>query len=283
MRRLLTFIAAGALILAACGGDVGDGGAVTTLPETSTTAPSTTLPEGSTTTPGETTVTTVGERTVTVYFIQDGEYAKAVTRTVPGTLDVAANAIEALIAGPTAAETEDGLGTAIPLDTLLLGIDIADGVATVDLSSEFEQGGGSFAMFSRLGQVVYTLTEFDTIDRVVFWLDGQPVTVFSGEGILLDGPVDRSDYESALPLTSPAEMWGQGDLPSIDGVQRPTSWAGWCWWCPTTCSTCVPAPASTIRSSGCWSRAWSFDAPVKTPGSGRRFGKRSRCPAAPGG
>jgi spore germination protein GerM len=219
MRRLFTFIAAGALILAACGGDVGDGGAVTTLPETSTTAPSTTLPEGSTTTtPGGTTATTVGERTVTVYFIQDGEYAKAVTRTVPGTLDVAANAIEALIGGPTAAETEDGLGTAIPADTLLLGIDIADGVATVDLSSEFEQGGGSFAMFSRLGQVVYTLTEFDTIDQVEFWLDGEPVTVFSGEGILLDGPVDRSDYESALPLTSPAQMWGQNDLPSIDGV-----------------------------------------------------------------
>jgi immunoglobulin-like protein involved in spore germination/sporulation and spore germination protein len=54
-------------------------------------------------------------------------------------------------------------------------------------------------MFGRLAQVVYTLTQFPTVDRVAFKLDGEPVTVFSGEGIVLDGPSDRMDYESFLP------------------------------------------------------------------------------------
>ena len=54
-------------------------------------------------------------------------------------------------------------------------------------------------MFGRLAQVVYTLTQFPTVERVAFRLDGDPVTVFSGEGIVLDGPSVRTDYESFLP------------------------------------------------------------------------------------
>jgi spore germination protein GerM len=226
MRRFIAAIVVLGVVLAACGGDVGDGGPVTTNPTTSTgaaggpTTTTTTVDGSGSTTEAAPSVNTaqLGERFVQLYFIQDGAYAKAVTRAVSGTPDVAANAIRALLAGPSAAETDNGLSSAIPADTLLLGIDIDRGVATVDLSSEFERGGGSFALFSRLGQVVYTLTEFDTIDQVVLWIDGEPVTVFSGEGILLRGPVERSDYTSALPLTAPGARWSQSDLPSIDRV-----------------------------------------------------------------
>ncbi len=222
MRRLIAIIGLLALVLVACGDDVGDGGPVTTLPDSpgSSTTTDTTAPGTGTTTTTTPPPTTqpVGERFVQVYLVQDSAYAKAVTRTVPGTLDVAANAVRALIAGPTASEAEAGLSTAIPEDTLLLGIDISGGIATVDLSQEFEQGGGTFGMTSRLAQVVYTLTQFDTVDEVVFWIDGELVTVFSGEGILLEEPVGRSDYESALPLSAPAARWTQSDLPSLEGV-----------------------------------------------------------------
>jgi hypothetical protein len=55
-------------------------------------------------------------------------------------------------------------------------------------------------MQMRLGQVVYTLTQFPTVEGVRFELDGRPVDVFSGEGIILDHPVSRADYDDLLPV-----------------------------------------------------------------------------------
>jgi len=114
------------------------------------------------------------------------------------TLAVGRAALEELIAGPESADGER-VSSAVPAGTRLLGLNIAGGLATVDLSSEFESGGGSLSMQMRLAQVVFTLTQFATVERVAFRLDGEPVSVFSGEGIVLDGPVDREDYADLMP------------------------------------------------------------------------------------
>ena len=57
-------------------------------------------------------------------------------------------------------------------------------------------------MQMRLAQVVYTLTQFPTVSAVRFSLDGAPVDVFSSEGIVLDHPVGRTDYEDLLVGTA---------------------------------------------------------------------------------
>jgi hypothetical protein len=116
-------------------------------------------------------------------------------------------ALESLLAGPSEAEREAGVGTAIPNGTELLGLDIDDGIATVDLSSQYEQGSGSHAEFLRLAQVVYTITQFETVQSVNFQIEGKPVEVFGGHGILLDRPRARRDYRDYLPpvlVDSPA-------------------------------------------------------------------------------
>src|SRR3990170_252090 len=94
-------------------------------------------------------------------------------------LHIARAALEQLLAGPTDAEAEAGLHSEIPEGTELLDLAIEDGIATVDLSGEYDDGGGSLAMFTRLAQVVYTLTQFPTVEGVTFELDGEPVEVFS--------------------------------------------------------------------------------------------------------
>ena len=112
-----------------------------------------------------------------------------------------------LLAGPTSAEAGAGLSSTIPSGTQLLGIDIAGGTATVDLTGAFASGGGSFSMTGRLAQVTFTLSQFPSVTGVVFHLDGKPVTVFGGEGIVLDHPATRAGFESFAPpilLETPA-------------------------------------------------------------------------------
>lgn len=140
--------------------------------------------------------------TVRLYWVEAGENALGIERTLPYTQAVATAALDALLAGPTAQEqtTWPAISTAIPAGTKLNGVTVADGIAKVDLSSEFESGGGTFSVTARLAQVVYTLDQFPTVDAVEFYIDGVKVEMFSGEGLILDGPQTFDDYDDLLPI-----------------------------------------------------------------------------------
>jgi len=202
-----------ALLVAACGvaGAVGDGGAVGTTASSDTTATepagqdSTTTEQRATTTStsisgsDSVTPTTGGqEMTVNVYFARD-EKMSAAGRVIPQTQGVGATSMRALLAGPTDQERSAGMTSAIPEGTTLLGLDIKNGIATVDLSKEYASGGGSLSMMMRLAQVVFTLTQFPSVQGVSFMLDGKPIDVLGGEGIIIDHPMTRADYEDMSP------------------------------------------------------------------------------------
>ncbi|PKQ19228.1 MAG: hypothetical protein CVT66_11230 [Actinobacteria bacterium HGW-Actinobacteria-6] len=145
---------------------------------------------------------------VKVYFTR-GDKLGVSTRQIPATRAVATAAMRELLKGPSADEKAYGLGTTVPDGTKLRGVTITDRVATVDLTGTFESGGGSLSMTMRLTQVVYTLTQFKTVTSVRFSLDGKPVSVFGGEGIMLDKPLTRLSYEDVLPailVESPTPM-----------------------------------------------------------------------------
>jgi germination protein M len=230
MKRLAVALAMLALAAAACAEPIGEGDPITTRPAgsggtvaTTTTAEATTTAAvtsttgtaptttAATTTTTAATPTTEGTATmgVKVYFMLEGggsetrpgPFLVSVYREIPQTQQVATAAMNALIAGPTADERASvpALSSAIPADTMLLGISIAGGLATVDLSQEFEAGGGTFSMGARLAQVVFTLTQFPTVSEVQFRLDGEAVTIFSSEGIIMDHPVGREDYQDLTP------------------------------------------------------------------------------------
>jgi germination protein M len=145
-----------------------------------------------------TTVGAAGTTTVRVYFSRDEKMAPA-TRVLPKTSQTGAAAMTALLQGPTAEEKDAGMITCIPEGTTFLGLDIKSGVATVNLSQEYESGGGSLSMFTRLAQVVFTLTQFTSVDGVRFKLDGKLIDMLGGEGIIIDSPLDRADYEDMSP------------------------------------------------------------------------------------
>ena len=145
-----------------------------------------------------------GTSIVRAYFILAGEPGSEglvpYLFEIPKTQAVATAAMNALLFGsPVQRNGYEPISSAIPPGTKLLGLTIRDGVATVDLSGEFASGGGSASSQYRLAQVTYTLTQFPTVSSVRFKVDGEAVTVFGSEGLVIDGPQARDDFEDQLP------------------------------------------------------------------------------------
>jgi len=216
-------ILAVALVTAACGALTGDLGSVAppattdpiaTPPGVEPTVDPSEEPTAIPTGPGSSPIASPrpgtpapsGTTTIRAYFFLgsfvDNSGLVPVLRQVPETQAVGTAAMKALLAGPNDAElgARPAMYSVIPEGTRLLGLRIDGGIATVNLSREFESGGGSASVIGRLAQVVYTLTQFPTVSGVRFELDGEPVTVFSGDGVVLDAPVDRADYHDLLPM-----------------------------------------------------------------------------------
>jgi hypothetical protein len=120
-------------------------------------------------------------------------------------------------------------------------------------------------MFARLAQVVYSLTRLDEVDEVAFEVEGQPVTVFSSEGIELDGPQQRDDYYDLLPpifvdypawgepVTSPVEVSGLSNV--FEAVSQ----------IMLTDDDGAPLFEDTVMAScgtGCWGE-WSIEIPYQ--------------------
>jgi germination protein M len=180
-----------------------------------------------------------------------------VLRSVPESKATARAAMNALLAGPTARErgADPGLSTRIPDGTRLLGVSTASGVATVNLSAEFGTLGSSYSARARVAQVVYTLTQFSTIDTVRFELDGEPVTTLP-PSISLDKPVSRATYRSTMlpDIFVDRPAWGAALLDGgrVNGVANVFEAQFRLAVLDATGKVLVDKPVHATCGSGCW-------------------------------
>jgi len=183
MRRLALFL----LVVAAC---AGCGSSSVRTVTVTTTAGRPPVTQTSTTTQG------TAASTVVPYFIEGDQVAAGEPVRTPER-GVAAAALRAVLDGPSGRELAAGLTTAVPPDTRLLDLAIADGLARVDLSGRFREGEGTPATRERLAQVVYTLAQFPTVKTVRLRIDGHAVSSLGG--VKLDRALTRADFEDETP------------------------------------------------------------------------------------
>jgi len=184
--RIVSALSLIALVLglAACGGD---GGSTTVTETTSTTE--------------TTTTSTVPETTkLRVYFLLNGK-VQPVGRDVPKSPAVAKVAFGTLLGGPSAAETELGLTSALP--SAIDGWSVAlgeNGVLRLDADGLSRPA---------LAQAVYTLTQFPTVQAVE--VGGQRYTRKSFEdetpAILVESPLAFETVSNPLRATGTANTF----------------------------------------------------------------------------
>lgn len=135
---------------------------------------------------------------VNVFFIGQNEnheeVYKAVKREYNADIDGSKLkfAVNSLINGPKANEKAKGVYTEIPSGTNVLSVKEFPDKVIVNLSSEFETGGGTDSLYKRLYQLIKTVRRNSDVP-VYLYIEGQRADVIGGEGIMLSQPLsDRS-------------------------------------------------------------------------------------------
>lgn len=140
------------------------------------------------------------ERSVDLYFARyvesmDRLKLVKVTRKIKPSDTPLTDALESLLAGPSAAEEKQGIISLFPARLKLLDARVRGGVAYLDFNSELESGVGESMLKARLNQIVYTATQFPSVTGVRILIDHREKSSFSAEKIPLRGTLKRTGEE----------------------------------------------------------------------------------------
>jgi spore germination protein GerM len=136
-----------------------------------------------------------------VYWLQSNQnkislVAKLLPASTPKTISqqqLLTTAIQNLLADPPSGD----LSSTIPKGTRLLSLQVLSDGVHIDLSPEFQAGGGSTSMIYRVAQVLYTASSLNPTDKVFISIAGQPIDEdhpLGGEGLILSQPLTRSQF-----------------------------------------------------------------------------------------
>lgn len=191
--------------LFACAPQVADNPATETpAPAPTSPAPSTDAPVTPTPAP-ETPATedTTETAELSVYWLQSTDEKLALTpaKITPNQPTDAPEeqlkaALERLLQGPANADVASGIPEGTKLNTLT----VKDDGVHIDISKEFTTGGGSAAMQGRLGQLIYTVSSLNPKEPVWIYVDGEPLTVLGGEGLVISQPMTRQEFQTEFSL-----------------------------------------------------------------------------------
>ena len=131
-----------------------------------------------------------------VYFLKvaNGDSVKFSTtkKEVKSQSDKFRAAMEALFSGPNGLEKMSGVYSEIPPETKLLGIREDADSYTINISDDFEMGGGADSMKVRVNQLVTTATQASGGKDVYLEINGKRAEYVGGEGIMILQPLQRN-------------------------------------------------------------------------------------------
>jgi spore germination protein GerM len=133
-----------------------------------------------------------------VYFTQvenDGQIIRSkASRKIAVSDTPLHDSLNVLLAGPTAEERKRGIVSLIPPKTRLLTAIVRGTTAYVSFSEDFLFNTyGAEGFIAQLREIVWTATEFPTVDDVQILIEGRRVD-YIGEGVWIGSPINRQSY-----------------------------------------------------------------------------------------
>lgn len=155
--------------------------------------------------PGPSTVDTSGDAAApraepqVYWLLDDGRLTPSATTALCAEPpeEVVGRLVDELVAGPTERARAAGLATAIPPESTLTLVGVADGVARVEFDPETTISADRLPV--AVGQIVLTVTSAAGVDAVTLISDSAPAQVPLPGGALTDGPVSADDYAELVP------------------------------------------------------------------------------------
>ncbi|MBD2001255.1 GerMN domain-containing protein [Leptolyngbya sp. FACHB-541] len=144
---------------------------------------------------------TVEEQTAEVYWLDvNAEQLELVASPVSLPTDQPDEALKVVFEDLLQGPSESAAFSEIPEGTELREVTVESDGVHIDLSEDFTLGGGSASMTGRLGQIVYTATSLEPEANVWISVEGEPLEVLGGEGLVVDQPMTRDGFEQNFAL-----------------------------------------------------------------------------------
>ncbi|WP_028783379.1 GerMN domain-containing protein [Thalassobacillus devorans] len=107
--------------------------------------------------------------------------------------EVATQSLEYLVkGGPVTELLPNGFEAVLPAGTEILGLNLKDGTMIVDVSKEFADYAPEDEQ-KILQAMTYTLTQFDSVERIKLWINGHEQEVMPVNGTPISSGVSRAD------------------------------------------------------------------------------------------
>lgn len=103
-------------------------------------------------------------------------------------------AIKELVLAPSRWEKSKGYTSEIPQGTKVLSVRESSNSIMIDLSSNFESGGGAESTYMRIKQIIKTANANTSIPTYLY-INGKQANVIGGEGIMIKQPLNERSFD----------------------------------------------------------------------------------------
>lgn len=136
------------------------------------------------------------KKTVKIYLLDNSGKLQAVKRDCDPSIEKSCfeYAIKQLVSAPSRWEKSHGFTSEIPIGTNVLSVRESSNSIMIDLSSNFESGGGAESTYLRIKQIIKTANANTSLPTYLY-INGKQANVIGGEGIMIKQPLNERSFD----------------------------------------------------------------------------------------